>query len=343
MRTCSGEDGMRGAYSGREPGGIEMKTKMNFARGGASTSKKLLAAIAVLAVAFVVFAAIPAVDATEGETAAATGIYYVGGEGAADTNNGSIEKPFATIGNALEQADVKKIVLKGNLDYNKAGDTVSASAIVISDANKVLEIDLAGYKISFITKNLTGGPYYAIENAGKLTISDSSEANTGAIEIQGYAIGVFGNTGELTINDGTFKTIATNDSDGKNKVFYLLNNNGTVTINGGSFEADDTPGVNSSVIKNGWFDTEKKVSNDLVAWESGKVATMTINNGSFTSENYIKNDDYGVMTINDGSFTMHGSACVYSVNKLTINGGTFVNKDWCLVWAYSAADVTITG
>ena len=289
------------------------------------------------------FAAIPAVDATEGETAAATGIYYVGGEGAADTNNGSIEKPFATIGKALEQADVKKIVLKGNLDYNKAGDTVSASAIVISDANKVLEIDLAGYKISFITENLTGGPYYAIENAGKLTISDSSEANTGAIEIQGYAIGVFGNTGELTINDGTFKTIATNNSDGKNKVFYLLNNNGTVTINGGSFEADDTPGVNSSVIKNGWFDTEKKVSNDLVAWESGKVATMTINNGSFTSENYIKNDDYGVMTINDGSFTMHGSACVYSVNKLTINGGTFVNKDWCLVWAYSAADVTITG
>ena len=25
---------MRGAYSGREPGGIEMKTKMNLARGG---------------------------------------------------------------------------------------------------------------------------------------------------------------------------------------------------------------------------------------------------------------------------------------------------------------------
>ena len=320
-----------------------MKTKMNLARGGASTSKKLLAAIAVLAVAFVVFAAIPAVDATEGETAAATGIYYVGGEGAADTNNGSIEKPFATIGKAFEQADVKKIVLEGNLDYNKAGDTVSASAIVISDTNKVLEIDLAGYKISFITKNLTGGPYYAIENAGKLTISDSSEANTGAIEIQGYAIGVFGNTGELTINDGTFRTIATNDSAGKNKVFYLLNNNGTVTINGGSFEADDTPGVNSSVIKNGWFDTEKKVSNDLLTWGPGKVATMTINNGSFTSENYIKNDDHGVMTINDGSFTMHGSACVYSVNELTINGGTFVNKDWCLVWAYSAADVTITG
>ena len=36
-----------------------MKTKMNLARGGASTSKKLLAAIAVLAVAFVVLAALP--------------------------------------------------------------------------------------------------------------------------------------------------------------------------------------------------------------------------------------------------------------------------------------------
>ena len=39
-----------------------MKTKMNPAMGGgASASKKLLAAIAVLAVAFAVFAAIPAV------------------------------------------------------------------------------------------------------------------------------------------------------------------------------------------------------------------------------------------------------------------------------------------
>ena len=48
-----------------------MKTKMNLARGGASASKKLLAAIAVLAVAFVVFAAIPAVD-VEGDATGTT-------------------------------------------------------------------------------------------------------------------------------------------------------------------------------------------------------------------------------------------------------------------------------
>ena len=48
-----------------------MKTKMNLARGeGASTSKKLLAAIAVLAVAFAVFAAIPvAVDDSDADAA----------------------------------------------------------------------------------------------------------------------------------------------------------------------------------------------------------------------------------------------------------------------------------
>ncbi len=299
----------------------------------------------VLAVAFVALAAIPAVDAGDSDATVATGVYYVGGEGANDDNAGTSAAPFATIQKAID-VDAEKIVLNGDI---KLADNVAVTADGISvTSDKTLEIDLNGHTISYITTNTTGTAYYAIRNAGTLTVSDSSEAATGGIIVQGYPIGVFGNLGTLTINGGTFETKAINTTDGK-KVFYLLNNNKDITINGGVFKSENSPGVNSSVVKNGWFDpsqTSTAHNNDLVVWTDEKTATMTIDNATFKTKNYIKNDSYGELTINSGSFTMEGSACVLSYEKLTINGGTFNNTNAAgrePVWAYNGADVTITG
>ena len=102
-----------------------MKTKMNLARGGgASASKKLLAAIAVLAVAFVVFAAIPAVDAgtTEGETGTTEGAdsttpTYTVVDGVATV------KSFDELKAANADASVTKIIATTTVTINQDFET----------------------------------------------------------------------------------------------------------------------------------------------------------------------------------------------------------------------------
>ena len=98
-----------------------MKTKMNLARGGASASKKLLAAIAVLAVAFVVFAAIPAVDA-EGEAGATEGAEpatpaYTVVDGVATV------KTFDELKAANADASVTKIIATTTVTINQDFET----------------------------------------------------------------------------------------------------------------------------------------------------------------------------------------------------------------------------
>ncbi len=104
-----------------------MKTKMNPAMGGgASASKKLLAAIAVLAVAFVVFAAIPAVDAAGEDPAPAE-----------STKAAKIgETEYATVADAITAVEEGQvIVLQSNV----------TESITIS---KNVTIDLNGFKLT---------------------------------------------------------------------------------------------------------------------------------------------------------------------------------------------------
>ena len=109
-----------------------MKTKMNLARGGgASTSKKLLAAIAVLAVAFVVFAAIPAVDADGTTVADASGFWTSGTDG--KNVYGADVKTAGEVTTVTLQKDVKLetyVVLEKSGAYNVVlnGFTISRSA-----------------------------------------------------------------------------------------------------------------------------------------------------------------------------------------------------------------------
>lgn len=290
--------------------------------------------------------------------ATATGVYYVGGTNASDAagNGTSIEKPFATIKYALEQSDVTKIILNDDFELGNSTTAVTADGISVAK-DKTLEIDLNGHMIRYTTVNTSGTAYYAIKNEGTLTISDSSNGATGGISVKGYPIGVFGNTGTLTINNGHYSNEVIKCSNGNN-VYYLLNNNGNVTIKNGSFALDAKTQINSSIMKNGWFTDVKKggttetptytivYGNNLVDWnyndEKHAIAKMTIAGGTFTGSTYIKNDFGGDLTISGGTFDTTGSADVFTFGKLTVTGGTFKHAS-TPIWAYGNADVTVSG
>ena len=167
-----------------------------------------------------------------------------------------------------------------------------------------------------------------IRNAGDLTISDS--AGEGEIHVKGYPVGVFGNTGKLTINSGKFTNeVSDANSEGKKNVYYMLNNNGEVYINGGSFVSAPETDINSSIIKNGWYSTSESVgSNDLVAFNSEVKAIAEIKNATFSGSTYVKNDTNGSMTIFSGSFVNmnqngRSGECVYNGGNLIVKGGSF--------------------
>ena len=235
-----------------------MKTKMNLARGGASASKKLLAAIAVLAVAFVVFAAIPAVDA---EGAAST--YYVDSESGNDTNAGTDGAPFKTLNKAIETATSgSKILLKGDLGTET---TVNCNKYLLSGhlnaaikVNKSLTIesasvnekavipyalwiceDSSNQKVEVSLKNLVVDPVendYAIGvgqgAASKLTVSGCD------LKIQPYATGddqvaaiyVYQSRTDIVVENSNFK-IDGNKGNGYTSAIMVWQGKATINHN----------------------------------------------------------------------------------------------------------------
>ena len=317
-------------------------------QGGASTSKKLLAAIAVLAVAFAVFAAIPvAVD--DSDAAGAT--YYVGGADAKADGDGSITTPFDTIAKALAKSDVSTIVLKGDV-----------TEFVTIAKGQAVTLDLNGHVLTNDSDKRSEGVKGVVVNNGTLIILDSSNDAKGAINATNGMVAI-ANVGSLIIESGNITNTAvekTKDSVAVHYVNYLLNNNGNVIINGGSFVMDKTmSGWNSSIVKNGWSNPAETVihANDVVAYgkDASRIAEMTINEGTFQGPTYVKNDEYGVMNIAGGNFTTTKAAegvdwtgnCVFNGGELSVTGGVFDNtasgKAGAPFYVYPGSTTEVTG
>ena len=299
-----------------------MKARKQSSGDASLGSGRLLAAIAVLAVAFVVLAAIPAV-ADDSIADAAT--YYVDGT-ATSIGDGTEDSPFKTINEAVNKGDVSTIILKGNVN----------DVVKITEGRTIV-LDLNGMTLTNDADRRSDGYKGVVFNEGNLTIKDSSKNGTGTINAK-YSMVAVANAGTLTIEGGIFTNTAT--SSEKPYANYILNNNGTTIINGGKFVMDSKNMTNSSIVKNGWSYPDCKdkegnpavYTNDVVQWTEGKKAVMTINNGSFTSWTYVKNDTFGQMTINNGSFTTYDKSTkdwnihnVYNAADLIVNGGTFNN------------------
>lgn len=205
------------------------------------------------------------------------------------------------------------------------GDTVSLSedetgSITVS-AGKDITLDLAGHKLT----NTADSHTVTVEKGASLTVLDSSEAQTGAIDNVSNNKAAVVNHGTFVLNSGSLTRSAEastisengNTASGGNS-WYVVWNTGNMTVNGGKilFSADNQ-GYYSSLIDNGWADPSK---NTEKAFATLTVTGGELNGGKIT----IKNDDYGILDIQGGTLTQ---ACesffsVFNWNDATISGGT---------------------
>ena len=213
-----------------------MKTKMNPARGGASTSKKLLAAIAVLAVAFVVFAAIPAVDVT-GDGAGTT-------EGVTKANPTEITD-FTGFTNALANGGdyILKNDISGTIDGAK---TVSKSVSIDLNGKTIVLtggniITASGCTLEFKSTDKVGTLKY---NGFSSTTNAALSADASGIltldsikfETNGSAVYPYGDASKATIKNseivaGAYAVGTNNAKTGTNKLSIEIENS-TLTTNG---------------------------------------------------------------------------------------------------------------
>ena len=180
-------------------------------------------------------------------------------------------------------------------------------------------LDLNGHKITNVS-----GHTITVEKGGKLNISDS--VGTGVVDNTSHGKGAIVNSGEVTLNGGTFKRSAEKgiyspNGNGGNS-WYTIANYGTMEINTGVTVEND--GGYSSMIRNG---------GDVTA-----DCNLTIEGGNFAGGiNTVKNDRFGVLTINGGNFSNTAQYVIMNWNKAEITAGTFQTLDTASAVLFTSA------
>ena len=180
---------------------------------------------------------------------------------------------------------------------------------VVVPAGKNIYLDLNGHKLTNAS-----GHTITVEKGGKLNISDS--VGTGVVDNTSHGKGAIVNSGEVTLNGGTFKRSAEKGTyspygNGGNS-WYTIANYGTMEINTGV--TVENAGVYSSMIRNGGDATAD--------------CDLTIMGGNFAGGiNTVKNDSFGVLTINGGNFSNTAQYVIMNWNKAEITAGTFQTLD----------------
>ena len=325
-----------------------MKTKMNLARGGgASTSKKLLAAIAVLAVAFAGFAAIPAVDAEDGAT---TGPVKIG-----DVSYPDLVGAFASV------KEGETITLTESIEGSGIGIFVYGNAFKIATkfdengeatewepvANKVT-LDLAGNTYTLVAPAVGSDGYetqgFHIEKGYELTLKNGTidiSKKTSAVKM------LFQNYAQLTLEkitlDGTNLADAYYYNEKKEIVpganYTFNNNNSTIVmtdckviarsgaVNGDSHRAMGVYG-NPNSSYNG-VSVELHGQNDigLIEIDGSKGATLTVKTGVLKADVLI--NDKRTFSVDAGAsfdgMVAHGESSLKVKIKAGTGGVTFTS------------------
>ena len=199
--------------------------------------------------------------------------------------------------------------LKDAVDAAQENETVTLLSDVTESVEiengKTITLDLNGYTLT----NTDGK--HTIENNGTLTINDSSNDKTGAVNNLIHARGTLINHegAVATLNGGKFyRSLEAGNSPDNNggNSWYTILNQGTMTINDGA-----------TVENGGCYSANIRTDSEL-----------TVNGGTFKGGiNTIKVDENGELTINDGNFSNEKATCIFNWNKTTINGGTFTRPN----------------
>ena len=231
----------------------------------------------------------------------------------------SLTMMFTLVPTAMAEGETA-VAKVGNDKYEtlqaavNAATTENSTVTLLKDVTEDITIptgvtamlDLSGKTLT----NKAGKHTITVENGGKLNISDS--VGTGVVDNTSHGKGAIVNSGEVTLNGGTFKRSAEQGTyspyvNGGNS-WYTIANYGTMEINTGV--TVENAGGYSSMIRNG---------GDVTA-----DCNLTIEGGNFAGGvNTVKNDSFGVLTINGGNFSNNAQYVIMNWNKAEITAGTF--------------------
>ena len=219
----------------------------------------------------------------------------------------------AAVGTALPAA-VDDVITLGNDSYVMSEDT---TAFVNVPAGVTATLDLGGKTLT----NKADEHTIIVENGATLTITGN-----GIVDNVSHGKGAIVNSGEVTLNGGTFKRSAEKGTyssygNGGNS-WYTIANYGTMEINTGV--TVENAGGYSSMIRNGG--------------EATADCNLTIRGGNFTGGvNTVKNDSFGVLTINGGNFSNTAQYVIMNWNKAEITAGTFQTLDTASAVLFTSA------
>ncbi|MBQ7844895.1 MAG: hypothetical protein IJ392_01960 [Clostridia bacterium] len=131
----------------------------------------------------------------------------------------------------------------------------------------------------------------------------------------------FSNQAQLTIESGTIKTP------------YGIENMGTLHVKGGTIESEGSGIWNTNIltIENGVTVTAKYVCIANYQIQTGNVCQITINGGTFSSDDYVMTLSGGTVAINDGSMKSVNEVELLFQNgnsKVTIKEGVIPAAGW---------------
>lgn len=219
----------------------------------------------------------------------------------------------AAAGTALPAA-VDGVITLENGTYVMSEDT---TATIKVPNGKNATLDLNGKTLT----NKTGEHTIIVENGATLTITGN-----GIVDNVSHGKGAIVNSGEVTLNGGTFKrsaekgTYSPNGNGGNS--WYTIANYGTMEINTGV--TVENAGGYSSMIRNGG--------------EATADCNLTIEGGNFAGGiNTVKNDSFGVLTINGGNFSNTAQYVIMNWNKAEITAGTFRALDTASAVLFTSA------
>lgn len=219
----------------------------------------------------------------------------------------------AAVGTALPAA-VGGVITLGNDSYVMSEDT---TAFVNVPAGVTATLDLGGKTLT----NKADEHTIIVENGATLTITGN-----GIVDNVSHGKGAIVNSGEVTLNGGTFKRSAEKGTyspygNGGNS-WYTIANYGTMEINTGV--TVENAGGYSSMIRNGGDATAD--------------CNLTIRGGNFVGGvNTVKNDSFGVLTINGGNFSNTAQYVIMNWNKAEITAGTFQTLDTASAVLFTSA------
>ena len=207
------------------------------------------------------------------------------------------------------------VITLDNGAYVMSGDT---TATIKVPNGKNATLDLNGKTLT----NKTGEHTIIVENGATLTITGN-----GIVDNVSHGKGAIVNSGEVTLNGGTFKRSVEKGTyssySGNGNSWYTIANYGTMEINIGV--TVENAGGYSSMIRNG---SDRVTAN----------CYLTIKGGNFVGGiNTVKNDRFGVLTINGGNFSNTAQYVIMNWNKAEITAGTFQALDTASAVLFTSA------